>query len=105
MESAVSENRDALTVETVHYFIMWTAAVEGKSETVNCEENMSNSQSCIYYFGSFASSYEAQLCSGGYIEDLEQEGTKGVAINIKRGQPRKLTIFEDGIGREFPGES
>jgi hypothetical protein len=43
MELAVSENRDALTVETVHEFIRWTAAVEGESDTVNREENMSNS--------------------------------------------------------------
>ena len=56
---------------------------------------------CIYYFGPFASSYEAQLCSGGYIEDLEQEGAQEFAIDIKRGQPRELTIFEDESGESF----
>ena len=52
---------------------------------------------CIYYFGPFASSYEAQLSSGGYIEDLEQEEAQVIAVDIKRGQPRELTIFEDEL--------
>ena len=56
---------------------------------------------CIYYFGSFATANKAQLSSGGYIEDLEQEGAQVIAVDIKRGQPRDLTIFEDELGESF----
>lgn len=50
---------------------------------------------CIYYFGPFAISNDAQSSSSGHIEDLEQEESQIIAVDIKRGQPRKLTIFED----------
>lgn len=52
---------------------------------------------CIYYFGPFAGSYEAQLSSSGYIEDLEQEEAQVISVDIKRGQPRELTIFGDEL--------
>jgi hypothetical protein len=54
---------------------------------------------CIYYFGPFPSSDKAQSSLGGYLEDLEQEKTQVINVDIMQGQPRKLTIFED----EFEG--
>jgi hypothetical protein len=50
---------------------------------------------CTYYFGPFASHREAQLSQLGYIEDLEQERPKLIAIEIKQCQPKELTIFSD----------
>lgn len=50
--------------------------------------------SCTYYFGPFASVQEADLAQVGFFEDLKQEGAKGVTIQIKQCQPKKLTIFE-----------
>jgi hypothetical protein len=50
---------------------------------------------CIYYFGPFSSSYDAQASSDGYLEDLEQEKAQVINVDIKRGQPRQLTIFEN----------
>lgn len=50
---------------------------------------------CKYYFGPFASHREAQISQLGYIEDLERERPKLIAIEIKQCQPKELTIFED----------
>lgn len=52
---------------------------------------------CTYYFGPFASHREAQLSQLGYIEDLERERPKLIAIEIKQCQPKELTIFEDEL--------
>ena len=52
---------------------------------------------CTYYFGPFASHREAQLSQLGYIEDLERERPKLIAIEIKQCQPRDLTIFEGDL--------
>lgn len=49
---------------------------------------------CTYYFGPFASVQEADLAQVGFFEDLKQEGAKGITIQIKQCQPKKLTIFE-----------
>lgn len=51
------------------------------------------SPACIYYFGPFDSEKEAKLSQGGYIEDLTQEGAQGIAIEIKRIRPKRLTIY------------
>jgi hypothetical protein len=59
---------------------------------------------CIYYFGSFARAKEAKLTLGGYLEDLEQEGAQVIAVDIKRGQPSELTIFEDELAETFEGK-
>lgn len=59
---------------------------------------------CIYYFGPFARANEAKLSLGGYIEDLEEEGAQVIAVDIKRGQPRELTIFEDELAECFEGQ-
>ncbi len=50
---------------------------------------------CVYYFGPFVSHREAQLSQLCYIEDLERERPKLIAIEIKQCQPKDLTIFED----------
>ncbi|KYC35155.1 hypothetical protein WA1_08295 [Scytonema hofmannii PCC 7110] len=50
---------------------------------------------CTYYFGPFLSSTEAKTAIKGYIEDLEQEGAQGIAINVKRCKPEYLTIADD----------
>ncbi|MDJ0508476.1 MAG: DUF1816 domain-containing protein [Crocosphaera sp.] len=46
---------------------------------------------CIYYFGPFESFTEAYNCQGGYVEDLEEEGARGIIVNIKQCQPLVLT--------------
>lgn len=50
---------------------------------------------CTYYFGPFLSVKEAQAASSGYIEDLQQEGAQGIAVNVKRCKPADLTIADD----------
>lgn len=50
---------------------------------------------CTYYFGPFLSVKEANAAKAGYIEDLEHEGAKGIAVNVKRCKPADLTIYED----------
>ncbi|MBD2013538.1 DUF1816 domain-containing protein [Microcoleus sp. FACHB-53] len=59
---------------------------------------------CIYYFGSFARANEAKQSLGGYIEDLEEEGAQVIAVDIKRGQPSELTIFEDELAETYEGK-
>lgn len=49
---------------------------------------------CTYYFGSFSSPQEAKFHTYGYIEDLKQEGSQEIAVEIKYCQPEALTIFE-----------
>lgn len=58
---------------------------------------------CTYYFGPFASHREAQLSQLGYIEDLERERPKLIAIEIKQCQPKELTIFEDKKDEKING--
>lgn len=57
---------------------------------------------CTYYFGPFFSNNEALAAKTGYIEDLEQEGAKGIAVAIKRCKPAKLTIYDDSGERFDP---
>ena len=49
----------------------------------------------IYYFGPFARAKEAQVELPGYIEDLEQEGAKVTTFQIKKCQPKELTIVAE----------
>lgn len=55
---------------------------------------------CTYYFGPFSDAKSAQIAKGGYLEDLEQEGAQGIAVNIKRCKPTDLTIADD-LGERF----
>ncbi len=50
---------------------------------------------CTYYFGPFLSSMDAKAAIKGYVEDLEQEGAQGIAVNVKRCKPNALTIADD----------
>ena len=50
---------------------------------------------CTYYFGPFDSATEAKLNQSGYIEDLEQEGAKGIAVLVSQCQPETLTICDE----------
>jgi len=49
---------------------------------------------CIYYFGPFMTEAEAKSHTGGYKEDLENEGAQGIKIKICRCNPHpdRLTI-------------
>ncbi|HEY9893205.1 MAG TPA: DUF1816 domain-containing protein [Candidatus Sericytochromatia bacterium] len=67
-------------------------------------EIITETPKCIYYFGPFVSSYEAESSSSSYIKDLEQEAAEIIAVDIKRGQPRKLTIFEDEFEETIEGQ-
>jgi len=58
-------------------------------------EIVTNKPQCTYYFGPFACFKEAELALPGYTEDLEDEESLGIAVAIKRCQPKDLTIFED----------
>ena len=48
---------------------------------------------CIYYFGPFNSVEEAQSSQSGYVEDLQEEGSKGISVQIKQCTPTLLTVF------------
>jgi hypothetical protein len=50
---------------------------------------------CIYYFGPFLTKKDAQNAQSGYIEDLQNEGTQGISVNVKRCKPQTLTIFDE----------
>lgn len=50
---------------------------------------------CTYYFGPFLSVKEAKAATLGYIQDLEQEGAQGIAVDVKRCKPDALTISDD----------
>ena len=57
---------------------------------------------CTYYFGPFLSSKEAAAAQRGYLEDLEHEGAQGIAVEIKRCKPSRLTIADDLGERSEP---
>ena len=52
---------------------------------------------CTYYFGPFSSESEAEGAKIGYIEDIEAEGSKGLAVMVKRCKPEMLTIYDDSL--------
>ncbi len=57
---------------------------------------------CTYYFGPFISRNEANAAKPGFIEDLEEEGAKGIQVELERCKPKELTIFNDlGENKEF----
>ena len=60
-------------------------------------EIVTDSPRCTYYFGPFVSEAEAEAAKYGYIEDLEAEGSKGLAVLIKRCKPDKLTVYDDSL--------
>ncbi len=50
---------------------------------------------CIYYFGPFLTSQEAEAAKAGYVEDIETEGAEGLSVSIYRCKPIDLTIADD----------
>lgn len=58
-------------------------------------EIMTDSPQCTYYFGPFANKREADVASGGYLEDLQNEGAQGIKVIVKRCKPSNLTIFNE----------
>ncbi|MDX2241237.1 MAG: DUF1816 domain-containing protein [Leptolyngbyaceae cyanobacterium bins.302] len=65
-------------------------------------EIKTESPRCIYYFGPFQSSEEAETEKSGYVEDLQAEGAQNIAVVVKRCKPTELTI-SDEVG-EFPSK-
>ncbi|MDJ0727012.1 MAG: DUF1816 domain-containing protein [Prochloraceae cyanobacterium] len=47
---------------------------------------------CTYYFGPFNTSQEAREHQAGYVEDLIEEGSGQITLNIKKCRPQALTI-------------
>ncbi|WP_017295133.1 DUF1816 domain-containing protein [Geminocystis herdmanii] len=58
-------------------------------------EISTESPRCTYYFGPFLTKKDARISQDGYIEDLLEEGTKGITVTTKRFKPRDLTIFDE----------
>ncbi len=50
---------------------------------------------CTYYFGPFYQRSEAQASQIGYLDDLAEEGAKGITVKIERGCPQELTVYEE----------
>lgn len=55
---------------------------------------------CVYYFGPFRDSQAAAADAAGYVEDLEAEGARGIAVATKRCRPAVLTVVADEFERE-----
>lgn len=51
--------------------------------------------SCTYYFGYFAHPLAAKLMQRGYVKDLLEEQAIVLSAEIKRCQPKQLTIMEE----------
>ena len=49
---------------------------------------------CIYYFGPFDNPQEAKLNQNGYIEDLISEQASEIYAQIKKCNPKNLTVYE-----------
>ena len=50
---------------------------------------------CLYYFGPFLTSSEAQSAMPGYIQDLEAEKAVGIDAVVKRCKPNQITVCND----------
>ena len=70
---------------------IWTDVLDfvGKAWWV---EVFTTQPKCIYYFGPFANSKEAQTSIEGYVQDLETESAQGIHARIKQCRPEQLTI-------------
>jgi hypothetical protein len=64
-------------------------------------EIVTDSPRCTYYFGPFSNESEAESAKNGYIEDLEAEGSKGLAVTVKRCKPENLTVYDDSLDFKF----
>lgn len=61
-------------------------------------EIVTETPTCAYYFGPYASVEAAEIAKPGFISDLQQEGAKGIKVEIRRLKPKQLTIFDDAEG-------
>jgi Domain of unknown function (DUF1816) len=97
-----SSNYQALQTEeiSVRFSEYWANALHfwGRAWWI---EVSTSQPSCLYYFGPFANSKEAERLMGGYVEDLESELAQGIQAKIKRCKPDKLTI-EGGHEQQDP---
>ncbi len=59
---------------------------------------------CTYYFGPFEIEQEAQLQQKGYIDDLQQEGSKVLSAQAVAldSPPQQLTVYEEGMDDQAP---
>ena len=59
---------------------------------------------CTYYFGPFDIEQEAQLQQKGYIDDLQQEGSRVLAAQAVAldSPPPQLTVYEEGMDDQAP---
>lgn len=58
-------------------------------------EIITTKPNCIYYFGPFETSHEAETMRPSYVADLIEEGVFTIQTIVKQCQPTQLTIFED----------
>jgi len=58
-------------------------------------EIVTDTPRCTYYFGPFLNKKDAMAAKDGYIEDLENEGSKGISVKVRRFKPNNLTIFDE----------
>lgn len=75
-------------------------------------EIVTEAPNCTYYFGPYVSAGEADADKPGFVEDLEQEGARGIKVTIKRCKPDQLTVFDErtdpksasGVSPAFSGQ-
>lgn len=52
---------------------------------------------CIYYFGPFVSPNEAKDSQADYFEDIQEEGSEIIDVEIEQCQPQQLTICDEEL--------
>ena len=59
---------------------------------------------CTYYFGPFENEQEAELAKKGYVDDLEQEGSKVLTATVMllSSAPQQLTVYDEGLDDTAP---
>lgn len=68
-------------------------------------EVVTEAPKCTYYFGPFATVKGAKAAQVGYVEDLKQEGARGIKVSVKRCKPNRLTIVEEEAEGDAPDKS
>ncbi|MCM1985003.1 DUF1816 domain-containing protein [Lyngbya confervoides] len=58
-------------------------------------EVRTHSPRCLYYFGPFLTSGEAESALPGYVQDLELEQAEGIEALVRRCKPTQVTVSED----------
>lgn len=83
---------------------MWTSLLQALGLAWWVEVK-TDSPRCIYYFGPFSSSSEAESAKPGYVEDLEKENAEGITASIRRGKPNNLTVEYPQIAGSEQGKT